>query len=70
MEEQKIIKDYGQDEWSMPGYKVVGTKHYITRSISFSPNKQKKITGYEKERSLYPDPAKYGETSDQIYKKY
>lgn len=70
MSDLKDLLNYGISEWVMPGYKVAKTKHYITKSYSFSPSKDSSRSKIDKEQSKYPDPAKYGETLEQTFKKH
>ena len=69
MGELKELMNYGKDEWSLPGYKVVKTKHYITKSLHFSPTKRDTSLSL-KSIEKYPDPAKYSETFQQSFNKY
>lgn len=70
MENIRKIMDYGKDQWVLPGYTVAKTKHYISKSISFSSSKKNTINLSDTERSKYPDPAKYAETIEKTFEKH
>ena len=68
MEEFKQLMNYGKDEWVLPGYSVAKTKHYNSKSISFSPSKKGNVkTILETERASFPEPSKYSDTYEKAF---
>lgn len=70
MSEIQRLFNYGHEDWTLPGYKVSKTKHHFTKSYSFSPNKDSSRSKLSKDKTNFPDPAKYGETLEQTAKKH